>query len=96
MAQKTEWQIEKRINLGDIFTLVGISIAMLTFVGSGWLYLYNRVDKNTDDIRIIHYQVDTIRDEMRKDRQDIKEDLNEIKASIRVVSDKLDNKADKD
>lgn len=90
-----KWHVERRINLGDIFTMLGMFLGILAFVGTGWLYLYKRVDVNTTDIILIKYEQATIREEMRRDRQDIKDDLDEIKQGLRDVSKKLDQKADK-
>jgi len=48
--KRNRWTVEKRVNLGDIFTMIGMMGTVLVFVGTGWLYLHN---KNTEQDKLI-------------------------------------------
>lgn len=89
------WEVEKRVNLGDLLTMAGMFCAMLVFVGTGWLYLQSRIDHNAKRIEVHEVRIATLSDEMRRDRQDLKGALMDLRTEIRRLADKIDRKADK-
>lgn len=92
---KSTWIVEKKVNLGDILTMMIMFTGMLVFVGTGWMYLNNRIDTNAERIAIHNVRITALHDEMRRDRQDLKSALMDLRLEIRRLGDKIDQKQDK-
>lgn len=90
-----DWEIEKKLNLGDLLTMIGMFSAMLIFVGTGWLYIHKRIDSNSKRIEVQEVKISAITDEMRRDRAELLVFLQDLKMEIRRLSDKIDRKVDK-
>lgn len=90
-----QWTVERRINLGDLLSMVAMFSGMLVFVGSGWLYLHQRIDTTDRDVAVTKVEITHIKDEMSKDRAEVKDAIVDLKNEVRRMTDKMEQKADK-
>lgn len=89
------WKVEKRVNLGDILTMLGMMSSLLVFVGVGWLYLHTENARQDERITIVETRQTDIRREIDKNQQQVLYRFDHLEALIGKVDDKLDKKADK-
>lgn len=88
-------EVESKINIGDILTMLGIFGAVVVISFGVWRELYDRTANNGNRITIVEKEIIDLRREADRDRSEIKEDLGEIKEGIKEVRQTLSRKADK-
>lgn len=94
-TEKNTWQIEKKINLGDILTIAGMMSAVLLFVGAGWLYLHEENVQQDERILLNETQITNLRREQENYQSLIVGRFDRIENILEKLNDKLDKKADK-
>lgn len=82
-------EVEARINIGEIFTILTTfgAIAVMSF--GIWKDLYDRTSENDKRIVVVEKTIDAMKIEADKDRVDIKDDLKEIKEAVKDVNKQL-------
>lgn len=94
-TEKNTWQVEKKINLGDILTIAGMMSAVLLFVGAGWLYLHEENVQQDRRILLNETQITNLRREQENYQSLIVGRFDRIENILEKLNDKLDKKADK-
>lgn len=79
-------QFENKINIGEIITIVS-TFAMVIVMSFGiWKDLYDRTNSNKERIVVVEKTLANMAVQADKDRSDIKDDLTEIKDSIKDIN----------
>jgi hypothetical protein len=84
------WTVRKEINLGDVFTMVGMMASVLLFVGIGWLSLHESIGRTQERLALAELRIDAVERSAEESRETVQELFAEIKQMIRDTNTKLD------
>lgn len=88
-------ELDNKVNIGNVLTVITVIISVCVMTFGVWRELYDKYNVNSTHIVKLESEVVNIKLQAERDRNDIKDDLSDIKEAIGKVSTKLDGKADK-
>lgn len=89
------WEVEKKINLGDMLTVAGMFFTMVIFVGAGWVEINQRIDGVAGRVAIQENMIVNVKAEMAYDRANERQQFEQIITEIRLLRNEIREKADK-